>query len=334
MAEAEHALGKLDATATLLPTERSLVRCTQLRDAQSSASLDGLHLGLEEILVADLWASQGSVKRPDLLPRVTPYLRTYHHGIRRIRAGAPVDAALMIELSAIMTGQTDRAIVDTLRSGPSLLGDELTGPYLVTAVGPHLLDGLEQLSNWAGGDHGQPRVAHLAITHYQLEVLAPFPATVNAHMARESTMLHLIRQGLLHDQILPLSVWFDSTRDEYHRQIRTVVDTGLIHPWIEYVATAIRDQANAQLTLISGLNDLADEFANTATMSHTTRQVLIDLIGYPVINHRAIQERYKVTARSASNVTRRLIELNILTTWETPQYNQAFLCEPVLNLLT
>lgn len=331
-AEAEHVLGRLDEAAKRLRAPQGLVRSTQVRDAQSSASLGGLHLGLEEVLAADLLASQSSPRRPDLIPRVTRYLQAYDHGIDRVRAGARVDATLMSELSAIMTGQAGRAVSDVLRTEHGLLGGGITGPYLLTAIGPHLLDRLEQLSDWAENDKGQPRVAQLAIAHYQLEVLQPFP-TANGHVARGFSMLQLIRQRLLHSQILPLSVWLDDTLDEYQEQVRAVVDTGLIHNWVDYFSTAIRDQANAQLNLISRLDELAVEFADRAPKSGKILQVIADLISYPVINHRAIEERYKVTTKYATDLTRRLIDLDILAIWETPRYDQIFLCEPALDLL-
>ena len=326
-AEAEYALGRLDATARQLVAPHGLVRSTQLRDAQSSASLDGVYLSLKEVLVADLLTSQDSVRHSDLLRRITPYLQAYRHGHRCVRAGAAIDAALMSELNGIMTGRTD-----TLRTDRGVLTNRTAEPYLLTAAGPHLLDRLEQLTTWAEADTSQPNVAQIAIAHYQLEVLQPFPSA-NGHVAREFSMLHLVRRDLLHDHILPLSVWLDDNLDEYQKQIHAVIDTGEIHRWVEFFSTAIRDQANAQLALIARLNELATEFTDRAPTSKVFVQVVNDLLGYPVINHRAIQTRGQVSQKYATDVARRLIDLNILTNWQSYRYNQVFFCGPVLNLL-
>src|ERR1043165_164960 len=129
-AEAEYALGRLDATARQLVAPHGLVRSTQLRDAQSSASLDGVYLSLKEVLVADLLTSQDSVRHSDLLRRITPYLQAYRHGHRCVRAGAAIDAAVMRELTAIMTGRPD-----PLRTDRGVLTTGTAEPYLLTAAG-------------------------------------------------------------------------------------------------------------------------------------------------------------------------------------------------------
>jgi Fic family protein len=332
-AAAEHALGRLDEAANRLSAREGLMRSTQVRDAQSSARLGGVHVGLREALAADLLASQDSVKRPDLLPVVAPYLRAYDHGLARVRAGARVDATLMGELSAIMTGRSARAVADVLRTEHGRLGTGAIGPYLVTAMGPHLIPLLEQWSDWVESETGQPRIAQLAIAHFQLEVLQPFP-TANGHVARGFSMLELVRRGLLRSQILPLSVWLDDTLEDYQRHIRAVVDTGLIHPWVDFFATAVHDQALAQLRLISGLEELARRLSRAVSPSGTVAKVLADVIGFPVINHRAIEDRYGVSTKYATDVTRRLVKLGVLTNWESRRYNQIFLCEPVLDLLS
>jgi len=51
-------------------------------------------------------------------------------------------------------------------------------------------------------------------------------------------------------------------------------------------------------------------------------------------SHAALQERYGITLKAATNVTQRLCDLGILTRWESRSYRQVFLCQPVLDLLS
>ncbi|MGM1061746.1 Fic family protein [Saccharothrix sp. Mg75] len=330
-AEAEHALGRLDEAAERFGRRAALVRATQVRDARSSAGLSGLAIPLREAFVVELLAAQG--ERPPGGTGSTwalePYLRAYDHGLARVRDGTPVDADLVGEMSAIMTGGDAH---DVLRTAPGWLGLDRRRAYLLTATGAHLVALLEQWSTWVGEECRQPRVAKAALAHYQLEVLQPFP-TANGHVARAFSTLELVRSGLVRDQVVPLSVWLNGALGEYQRQIRAVVRTGLVHRWVEFYATAVRDQALHQLDLIARLRLLADDHARLLPRAGTLPLVAADLVGYPVVNHRAVCDRFGVTPRAASGFTRRLVELGVLVPWKTRNHGNAFVCWKVLRLL-
>lgn len=334
---AEHTLGRLDEAAHRLGVRAGLVRATQVRDAQSSASLAGVAVSLQKALADDLLTTHDREPlRPDQAAPTgpaTPYLRAYDHGLDRLRAGAAPDAALVGQMSAIMTGRAAQPPGELVRTGPGWLGSTPARAYLLTAPGAHLIGLLEQWSTWVREEIDLPRIVRLAIAHYQLEVLQPFP-TANGHIARAFSTLDMIHSGLLRDQILPLSVWLDDNHDEYQRQIRAVVDTGQIHTWVDYFATAIDRQARAQLRLIDKLEVLAATLTALVPRTGAIGKVVAELIGFPMINHRVLQQRHGITKKPATDITHRLVELGILTSWRSQRYRQVFLCEPVLDLLS
>ncbi|MBW4719064.1 Fic family protein [Saccharothrix obliqua] len=333
-AEAEHALGRLDEAADRLGVRAGLVRATQVRDAQASAGLSGTAIGLREALAADLQAARGTPPTDRSAPAqlLAPYLAAYDHGVDRVRRGAVVDAVLVGEMTAIMVGRCGAGLRDVLRRETGRLGATPERSYLLTATGAHLVALLEQWSTWVREENAQPRVARIALAHYQLEVLQPFP-TANGHVARGFSMLEMIRAGLLRDQLLPLSVWLDDTLPEYQEEIRSVVDTGRVHEWVEFFACAVRDQAAAQLRLIADLEDLADRYARRLPRTGTLPAVAAELIGFPVIDHRALRDRHGVTTKAATDITRRLVESDILVPWDFRDYRRVFVCRDVLNLL-
>ncbi|MBM7811613.1 Fic family protein [Saccharothrix algeriensis] len=335
VAEAEHALGRLDEAAERLRVRSGLVRATQVRDAQSSAGLTGAVVGLREALAADLLAARGDPPSDRSAPEqlLAPYLAAYDHGLARVRAGAVVDAELVGELTAIMTGDPGRRLRDLLRREPGALGADPRRAYLLTATGAHLVALLEQWSTWVREEDEQPRLAKIALAHYQLEVLQPFP-TANGHVARVFSMLEVVRCGLLRDQVLPLSVWLDDTLPRYQEEIRAVVDTGRIHRWVAFFATAVRDQALAQLRLIGHLEALAGSYARLLPRTGRLPEVAAGLIGFPVVDHRALRDRHGVTTKAATDLTRRLVERRILVPWDHRDYRRMFVCRDVLRLLS
>ncbi len=334
VAEAEHALGRLDEAAERLDVRSGLVRATQVRDAQASAGLSGTRIGLREALAADLFAAQGPPPTDRSAPAqlLAPYLSAYDHGIARVRHGAVVDAVLVGEMTAIMTGRPGAGLREVLRREPGWLGIAPDRAYLLTAPGAHLVGELAQWSTWVREEDQQPRVAKIALAHYQLEVLQPFP-TANGHVARGFSMLEMVRCGLLRDQILPLSVWLDDTLPEYQQRIRAVVDTRRIHPWVDFFAAAVRDQALAQLRLIGHLEELADRYARLLPKSGNLPEVAASLVGFPVVDHATLRDRYHVTTKAATDLTRRLVERGILVPWDSRDYRRVFVCRDVLHLL-
>ncbi|WP_158842542.1 Fic family protein [Saccharothrix deserti] len=336
-AEAEHALGRLDEAADRLGLRSALGRATQARDANSSAGLSGVAVGLRETFAADLLASQdGTPPADSAAPSqlVAPFLRAFDHGLARVRAGAAVDAELVGEVAAIMTGRAPghHHIGDVLRRAPGRLGVSDERAYLLTATGAHLVALLEQWSTWVREEDEQPRIAKIALAHYQLEVLQPFP-TANGHVARAFSTLEMVRCGLVRDQVLPLSVWLDNALAEYQRQIRAVVDTGRIDRWVDFFAAAVRDQAVAQLRLIGHLEALAADYAARLPKKGTLPRVAAELIGFPAVDNRSLRTRYGLTAKAATDITARLVELGILVPWEFRGYRRVFLCRDVLRLL-
>ncbi|WNV84731.1 Fic family protein [Umezawaea sp. Da 62-37] len=335
VADAQAMLARLDVTADRLGMRAELVRSTRVRDAHRSAHLAGINVHLHEALVAHLVTSQ----KPETIDQsatarlMNPYLRAYEHGLARVDADDPVDGELIGQMSAIMTGSPERTLPEVLRQGHGWLGRSPRQAYLLTAMGAHLVGLVQQWSTWVREEHDQPRIAKMAIAHYHLEVLQPFPAA-NGHVARAFSTLEMVRSGLLRDQILPLSPWLDDNLEEYQRQIRAVVDTGEIHHWVDFFATAVHDQAEAQLRLITQLHCLAERLAPTSAATGILPDVIARLVAFPVINNPELCLRYGVTPEHAAKVTRALVEVGVLQPWEGLTYRRVFQCVPALNLFS
>ncbi|GAA3881816.1 hypothetical protein GCM10022243_52970 [Saccharothrix violaceirubra] len=269
LAEAEHALGRLDEAAERLPGRHWFVRSTRVRDAVCSAHLSGLPVGLREAFAADLVAGQGP---------------------------PPVD-----------------------RYGPT----RALAPYLAVP------DGVDEPLT-----PDVPRLEAIASAHYRREVLRPFRAQ-EAHRARAASMRQLVDAGLLRDEVLPLSLALEEDTPEYRRQLHRVVETGEVEQWLRFFAEAVRDQALAQVRLIGRTLELIDEYARRVRRAGTLAEVAVDLAGFPVVNHRALVDRYEVSPKTATNLTRQMVELGMLVQWGGGStYRRIYVCEDALGLVS
>ncbi len=337
LAEAEHALGSLNEGAERIADRSALVLSSQIRDARSSAAMADVTADLAESFVFHLLAARATGDRSavaELLDKhpIGRFVLASAHGTARLTAGAPVDTTLLGEISAILTGSGPRDLSTGLRRHQGWFGGRT--PYLLTTPPGEPLS--EALVAWARAVHAPSplsRVARIALAHLHLELLQPYPEA-NGHIARLFSSLELVRTGLLRDQVLPLSFWLDTHQREYHERIRAVVHGGPLHDWIGFFADGLRALALDQLTLIGELDALRRAHLALAAGPPSLRRVAGDLVTTPVLTHRTLVERYGITVKTATQVTRNLLGLGVLTSLEDRVYNKMFYCQPVIRLLT
>ncbi|QUF06489.1 hypothetical protein KCV87_10775 [Actinosynnema pretiosum subsp. pretiosum] len=319
LGEAEHALGGLDEAAWRLPDRSVLARCARIRDARGAAARAGRSADLVD---AWLFADLGTGTPPDLLLRaVSPgedeqdvppspvsegahppfdrYLAALELGADLLARGRALDVQLLAEVGAVRAHG---------RGAPPLAGSTALRTWSVSTRA------LEPL----------PRIARLALEHRLLALHPPFPDAAAA-----VTSLRLVGSGLLRDQILPLSVWLDTHADRRDALLR-----GSPAGWVEFFARGVRELARAQTNLIEELAALRAHHLNLVPHPRSARRVAADLVASPVLTHPALVRRYGFTAKTATDVTRRLLELGLVTTLDDRPYRKVFLCVPALRLLT
>ncbi|MFD7653961.1 Fic family protein [Actinosynnema sp. NPDC059797] len=315
LAETEHVLGRLDQAVHRLPDRQvfSLVQC--IRDARDDKNPASLILPLID--------DRSAMPQP-----VGGFVTAAEYGAKRAASGAPVDAELMAEINAILTGRHG------LRTHQGWLSPGAAEhAYLLTATGSHLVAMLEQWSTWTRSESSLPRLAKIALAHHQLEVLQPFP-TANGHVARLYTALEMIGTGLLADHLLPLSDWYDDHRAEYHRRIRDLVSGGPVHRWVEFFANGVRDTALAQLRLIEELERLRTDLLRHVPASPAVARVVSGLVTGPAVTHRMLETRYGLSSRTSAQIIRHLVQHRVLTVFPRRHTQKIFVCYLALDLLT
>ncbi|GAA2695719.1 MULTISPECIES: hypothetical protein [Actinosynnema] len=321
LGEAEHALGGLDEAAWRLPDRSVLARCARIRDARGAAARSGRSADLVD---AWLFADVGAGTPPDLLLRaVSPEEDDQEDGAPHHVTGEgghpPFDRYLAaLELGAELLARGRALDVDLLAE---------VGAVRARGRGAPPLAGSSALRTWSVSTRALeplPRIARLALEHRLLALHPPFPDA-----AAVVTSLRLVASGLLRDQILPLPVWLDTHADRRDALLR-----GSPVAWVEFFARGVRELARAQTNLIEELAALRAHHLNLVPHPRSARRVAADLVASPVLTHPALVRRYGFTAKTATDVTRRLVELGLLTALDDRPYRKVFLCVPVLRLLT
>ncbi|MFD9892366.1 Fic family protein [Amycolatopsis sp. NPDC059027] len=330
LAASEQALGRLDEAAERLPDREYLVYYTMLREAQSSAALENAHVSLREVLRANL---PGVKAGPDVEP-ILRYLEASRAAFTNVRGGAEIDLPLLGRISSQLAPEPPAA-ERFWREGTSWVGGRTRGEAVLvhTPPGPHLQAAAQQWQEWVGAPCDLPLVGKLAMGHQQLELIHPF-AGGNGYVARLYVSLELVRAGVLRDQILPLSLWLDRNRTEYHQRLREVVDTGDFEKFVVFFADGIRHLCGEQIDLIKRMEQLRARHLEKVNRSGNVRKVASGLIGMPFSNHHSIAERFGMSRKGANDVARELERAGLLKVEANKRYKKIFICEEVLDLLS
>jgi Fic family protein len=345
LARAEQALGRLDEAVNRLPGNAALVRSTQVREIQSSLGLDDVNTALREVLLADLPGQRSTAM---ITPIVARYRNASDAAFKAVAADEPLDSERWIRIASLFDDSaTERGGDDpdvggrVWRDQPGWLGGHtISDAYLLTSpTSADIQAALAQLVTWTGADCPLPLVGKLALGHYQFTVLQPFQLG-NGHLARLYIGLELARAEVLRGQILPISMWLDRHRDQHQAQIRRVVDTGDFTEWVAFFADAIREVCLNQVQLVceleSARDNLLDQLARRGSSLNTgsIRRVVAGLVATPITNHNQIAARHKLSAKSATEITRRLVMAGVAENMDNKTYGKVFVIPAYMHLLT
>ncbi|MBB5958488.1 Fic family protein [Saccharothrix tamanrassetensis] len=338
-AMAEHTLGELNERTRGLPDHAMFELSTRLREVQSAAEMAGTSADFSEAWMTSLLltrAAEGVGEPEEVLLERAPMgrlLQAVEHGAARLAQGGPFDAELIRQVGEKLTGGDPDMAESGLRTGQSWLASRKGGQPRILTVPPgaRLHSALAQWSAWIDAPHSLPRVGKISLGHLHLVLLDPYPGA-GPYLTSIYDASAMVRTGLLRDHVLALSTWLDEHEQEYHARIRAVVDGGPIEDWILFFAGAVRAQASAQLLLIDQLNALRQSLLEQAKGSPTVQRVVSGLITAPVTSNRALETIYGMANRTATQVTRHLVQVGILEIVDGKSYNKVFVCQPVLDL--
>lgn len=336
-AEAERAIGRLDAATGKLPDPHLLIRPAIMREAVSTSALEGTHAALFDVLEADYMPTG---QRSQEVREVLNYVRAANEGHEKIKT-EPIRLNLIKPLQAMLVEGTrgDGYDAGQLRSGQVYIGERRAGieaaRFVPAPPGKELADGMDAWEKWINTDTSFPLVARIALAHYQFEALHPF-TDGNGRIGRLLISLQLVDCGALKYPILNLSSFLEPRKDEYKDRMLGVSQKGEYDEWIQFFATGIDEAATAACERIDRLIDFRDEMM-AALRADGARGVVLDivddLIAYPVITISQAASLHQVTYPPAKNAIQRLERLGFLTEVTGKAYGRVYACGRIMDIV-
>jgi Fic family protein len=313
LADAEASLGRLAGVGQLVPNPYLLIRPYLIREALSSARIEGTQASLADVFEAK---ATGEPPNPDV-EEVLNYIDALEWGLRQLNE-LPLSVRLIRAIhSRLLAGVRGRErMPGEFRTTQNWVGAQ--GSTIETArfVPPPPDDLAALLADWeryAHEDVETPLLIQNALLHYQFETLHPF-LDGNGRLGRLLSVFMLVEHGRLPSPLLYLSAYLERQRDQYYEALQTVREHGDPLPWIELFLTSVLSQAVDAVGRAQRIVELRERYRQAASvLSSSNALLLVDLIcETPIVSARAVEEGLSVTRPTALKLLRQLEGVGII----------------------
>lgn len=316
VAAASEALGRLHQACSPLPNPALLIAPALVREAVDTSWLEGTHGAVADVLEARL--SDRRPRSPEVA-EIRAYERAAYQGFDLARE-RPIAVSWLADLQGILAAESTVPQRDPgrVRAHQVVIGPKdgtvYDSRYIPPPPDDRLHSGLQQWEEWLATDHALPPALKAAMAHYQFEALHPF-GDGNGRIGRLIVILQLLRLDAISEPAITISPWLRKRRDQYQGHLLRVSKTGDWNPWVQFFCEAICEQARSQVRIVDELTiwlEQARAQVNDKHWSGTVANILTDLIEWPVITSRFIQDKYDVSAPTAKSVLDRLVDIGVL----------------------
>jgi Fic family protein len=335
VAEAERAVGRLDAATTRLPNPSLLVRPALYREAISTSAMEGTYAPLAEVFEADYVEEH---ERRQEVREILNWIAAAERALDLIKV-KPICTTVLNELQHILVRGTRGGGADAgrLRHRQVYIGERHRGieasRFVPPPEGEELERGVDEWEKWINADDDIPLIVKIALGHYQFETLHPYHDG-NGRLGRLVMTLQLITAGALSYPLLDLSTWMEPRKEHYKNLMLDVSRTGDFDPWIQFVAESFVGAADESIRridlLMSIRQDIVDQLRADGARG-VALEIADDLIKWPVITTMQAAKNHGVTWPPANNAIQRMVRLGILEEVTGRTYGRVYYCTRVMR---
>lgn len=335
LSRADFLLGMLAREGGRLPNPHLMIRPFVMREAVLSSKIEGTRTTLDEMLVAE--ANIDVKENRGDMAEVQNYINALNYGIKRLH-DLPLSLRLLKEIhERLMQGvRGSHATPGEFRRSQNWIG--IPGCTLSTAkfVPPppdHLMDCLSDLETFLH-DRQLPPLIHIALCHYQFEVIHPF-LDGNGRIGRLLITLLLIEWKVLPSPLLYLSAFFEATRDQYYAHLYQVSAHGNWNEWLIYFLNGVAIQSEDALSRAERINMLLSSWRTmVASKSSSVPEDIVQCLAVnPYITANGIAQALGVAYSTAQRGIQKLEEFGIVTQKNAAKRDRMYCATEILKIL-
>jgi Fic family protein len=338
LAEASHALGRLDGSVLTLPDPDLFVLMYVRKEAVLSSQIEGTQSSLQDLLEAE--ARILSPDRPADVREVINYVNAMNYGLERL-ATLPVSVRLIREIhERLLKGVRGHKLTPgELRRSQNWIGpggctlNEATFVPPPPDVVPQALGDLERFLH---EKDDLPVLVKVGLAHAQFETIHPF-LDGNGRVGRLLITFLLCERGLLHKPVLYLSHYFKRHRQEYYERLQAIRDVGDWEGWLIFFLRGISEVSVQAADTARRILDIRERRRQQITESFGRAagnglKVLEHLFRAPIISVKKVQTITQTEFPAANQLVQRLVQLGVLKEITGQARNRRFSFEEYVRL--
>ncbi|MCE1184153.1 MAG: Fic family protein [Rhodocyclales bacterium] len=339
MEQAQEALGRLSATAQLLPVPELITRSLARREAVASSQIEGTQAGVGDILEYEV--TQDAASLPRDTRNTLDYVLALEYGLQAVaRRGCdaldlPLIQALHQQLMAHAQDYRDPpGALRTLQNwiGGLRIQDARFVPPRPERVQEGLEDLVRQILQYAPESNAHAGIVLRAgVAHAQFETLHPF-RDGNGRTGRLLVSLMLAAEG--YPPLYLAGPLFRHQR-EYFDGLLGVQLRSEWGVWMRFFAQALTEACDTSIALAQGLVNVRESWQMRLPglrRDAAAHRLLERLIGTPVLTADSARQLLGCSFPAANNALKQLVGAGILQAPER-QRNRVFIAHEVITLL-
>jgi Fic family protein len=337
LSDADHALGRLDGIATMLPNPDLFVAMYVKHEAVLSSQIEGTQSTLEDVLEFEAGKSGDSELKD--VAEVVNYVGAMNHGIRRLEGGFPLSLRLIREIHEILLegGRGGQKAPGEFRTTQNWLGpanSTLADANYVPPAPPDMKVALDNFERFLHEREQLPTLVHCGVAHAQFESIHPF-LDGNGRVGRLLITLLLCERAVLLRPLLYLSYYLKAHRAQYYDRLTAIRTEGDWEGWIKFFLTGVYEVSRAATETareILALRERHRELLQGAPVGANALILLDGLFRNPIISIQKAAEHLGCSVVTASKLVDQLQKLGILREITGQKRNRQYRYDAYVNL--
>jgi len=269
------ACGRLDAITALLPDPDLFLYAYVRREAVLSSQIEGTQSSLSDLLLFELDQAPGAPF--DDVVEVSNYVAALEHGLQRLREDFPLSNRLLREIHGklLASGRGADKQPGEFRRSQNWIGGTRPGNAQYVPPPPQEVEAcMAALERFLHATDAPGALLKAALAHVQFETIHPF-LDGNGRVGRLLIALVLHHDGVLHQPLLYLSLYFKQHRAEYYRLLDSVRQTGDWEHWLDFFLEGVEQTAAGAVDTAHRLLALfRDDTARIQTLGRSAANTL------------------------------------------------------------
>lgn len=336
------ALGRLDSVTMLMHDPQLFLYAAIRKEAVLSSGIEGTQSSLSDLLLYENDAAPG-VPLNDVR-EVLCYVQALTTGLARIREGWPISTPLLWELHATLLreGRGANAAPGEFRrvqnwiSGRNGFAFVPPPPQAVPQCWSDLEKFFNDVATRADVPTRHAPLLKAALGHVQFETIHPFHDG-NGRLGRLLIPLILLRENLVSEPMLYLSLHFKTHRDEYYELLQNVRETGDWERWLAFFADAVISTANGATQTIRELHALIERDATRlrelGRLAGSAQRILRALARRPISSAATLRVETDLSAPTVQKLISELRKAGLVHELTGQKRGRVYVYSEYLNVL-